>query len=338
MNGAESLVRSLVAGGIDTCFTNPGTSEMHMVAALEHTPEIRCLLTLFEGVATGAADGYARMTGKPACTLLHLGPGLANGVANLHNARRAQVPIVNVIGDHATFHLQHDAPLTSDIEGIAKPVSGWVRTSRARRMWGATRSMRLLRRGRRRDRLRRILWRRTRLGATAELWQRRRILRGRRCRRARRSSARRRCCVVASGRRFCWGTMRRMAVGLAAAGRIAAATGAKLLAPYPFTRLERGAGRATVERIPYIFEQAAELLKEFRRLILVGARVPYSYFAHPQKKASPVADGCEIFTLAREDEDCAGALEALAEALGSRNATDAGVAVAARPDRCRAAR
>ena len=130
MNGAESLVRSLVAGGIDTCFTNPGTSEMHMVAALERTPEIRCLLTLFEGVATGAADGYARMTGKPACTLLHLGPGLANGVANLHNARRAQMPIVNVIGDHATFHLQHDAPLTSDIEGIAKPVSGWVRTSR----------------------------------------------------------------------------------------------------------------------------------------------------------------------------------------------------------------
>jgi len=130
VNGAESLVRSLVAGGIDTCFTNPGTSEMHMVAALERTPEIRCLLTLFEGVATGAADGYARMTGKPACTLLHLGPGLANGVANLHNARRAQVPIVNVIVDHATFHLQYDAPLTSDIEGIAKPVSGWVRTSR----------------------------------------------------------------------------------------------------------------------------------------------------------------------------------------------------------------
>src|ERR1700742_635080 len=131
MNGAESLVRTLISGGVEICFTNPGTSAMHMVAALERADGIRCLLTLFEGVATGAADGYARMTGKPACTLLHLGPGLANGVANLHNARRAQTPIVNVIGDHATFHLQHDAPLTSDIEGIAKPVSAWVRTSRS---------------------------------------------------------------------------------------------------------------------------------------------------------------------------------------------------------------
>src|ERR1700743_2247134 len=130
MNGADSLVQTLLTGGVDTCFANPGTSEMHIVAGFDRVPEIRCLLTLFEGVATGAADGYARMAGKPACTLRHLGPGLANGVANLHNARRARVPIVNVIGDHATFHLQHDAPLTSDIEGIAKPVSGWVRTSR----------------------------------------------------------------------------------------------------------------------------------------------------------------------------------------------------------------
>src|SRR6201995_4270678 len=129
--GAHALIRTLVGAGVDTCFSNPGTSEIHFVAALDSMPEMRAILTLFEGVATGAADGYARMTGKPACTLLHLGPGLANGVANLHNARRAQGPIVNGIGDHATFHLQHDAPLTSDIEGIAKPVSGWVRTSRS---------------------------------------------------------------------------------------------------------------------------------------------------------------------------------------------------------------
>jgi acetolactate synthase-1/2/3 large subunit len=108
MNGAESLVRTLVAGGVEVCFTNPGTSEMHIVAALDHMPEMRCLLGLFEGVVTAAADGYARMAGKPACTLLHLGPGLANGVANLHNASRAQVPIVNIVGDHATYHLRHD--------------------------------------------------------------------------------------------------------------------------------------------------------------------------------------------------------------------------------------
>src|SRR6202795_306509 len=131
MNGAESLIRTLVSGGVDTCFTNPGTSEMHIVAALDRATGMRCVLALFEGVVTGAADGYARMTEKPACTLLHLGPGLANGVANLHNASRAQVPIVNIVGQHATYHLRHDTPLTSDIEALARPYSKWLRTSEA---------------------------------------------------------------------------------------------------------------------------------------------------------------------------------------------------------------
>src|SRR6266550_4558776 len=131
MNGAESLVRTLVMGEVDTCFTNPGTSEIHIVAALDRVPEMRCVLALFEGVVTGAADGYARMAGKPACTLLHLGPGFANGLANLHNASRAQVPIVNVIGQHATYHLQHDTPLTSDIEALARPYSKWLRSARS---------------------------------------------------------------------------------------------------------------------------------------------------------------------------------------------------------------
>src|SRR3984957_20565721 len=129
MNGAESLIRSLMAGGVDTCFTNPGTSEMHIVAALDRIQEIRCVLGLFEGVVTGGAAGYARMAEKPACTLLHLGPGLANGLANLHNASRAHVPIVNLVGQHAGYHLQHDTPLASDIEGIARPYSHWLRTS-----------------------------------------------------------------------------------------------------------------------------------------------------------------------------------------------------------------
>src|SRR5271169_2867993 len=131
MNGAESLVRSLVAGGVEVCFANPGTSEIHIVSALDKLPGMRCVLGLFEGVATGAADGYARMAEKPACTLLHLGPGLGNGLANLHNASRAQVPIVNLVGQHATYHLRHDTPLTSDIEGIACSYSKWVRTSAA---------------------------------------------------------------------------------------------------------------------------------------------------------------------------------------------------------------
>src|ERR1700704_6237629 len=129
MNGAESLVRTLVAGGVDVCFTNPGTSEMHFVAALDRVEGMRCVLGLFEGVVTGAADGYYRMKGTPASTLLHLGPGLANGLANLHNAKKANSGIVNIVGQHATYHIGYNAPLTSDIEGLARPMSSWVRTS-----------------------------------------------------------------------------------------------------------------------------------------------------------------------------------------------------------------
>ena len=129
MNGAESLVRTLVAGGVDVCFANPGTSEMHFVAALDRVEGMRCVLGLFEGVVTGAADGYFRMKGTPASTLLHLGPGLANGLANLHNAKKAQSGIVNIVGQHAVYHIGYNAPLTSDIEGLARPMSAWVRTS-----------------------------------------------------------------------------------------------------------------------------------------------------------------------------------------------------------------
>ena len=129
-NGAQALIRTLVDAGVTTCFTNPGTSEIHFVAELDSVPEMRAILTLFEGVATGAADGYARMADAPAATLLHLGPGLGNGLANLHNARRARVPVVNIVGDHATYHTQYDTPLQSDIETVARNVSAWVRTSR----------------------------------------------------------------------------------------------------------------------------------------------------------------------------------------------------------------
>src|SRR5256714_12389709 len=128
-NGAQALIRTLVNFGVTTCFTSPGTSEMHFVAALDSVPEMRAVLGLFEGVVTGAADGYARMADRPAATLLHLGPGLGNGLANLHNARRARVPLVNIVGDHATYHTQYDAPLQSDIETVARNVSPWVRTS-----------------------------------------------------------------------------------------------------------------------------------------------------------------------------------------------------------------
>src|SRR6202167_5062677 len=126
MNGAQALIRTLAETGVGVCFANPGTSEMHFVAALDTVPEMRGVLCLFEGVATGAADGYARIAGKPAATLLHLWPGLANGLANLHNARRANTPLVNLVGDHATYHKRFDPPLESDIESLAAPMSGWV--------------------------------------------------------------------------------------------------------------------------------------------------------------------------------------------------------------------
>jgi acetolactate synthase I/II/III large subunit len=129
MNGAQALIRTLVGSGVDVCFSNPGTSEMHFVAALDAVPEMHAVLCLFEGAATGAADGYGRMTGRPAATLLHLGPGLANGLANLHNARRAATPVLTVVGDHATYHKRFDAPLESDIDALAGSVSAWVRRS-----------------------------------------------------------------------------------------------------------------------------------------------------------------------------------------------------------------
>ncbi|MDQ3470016.1 MAG: thiamine pyrophosphate-binding protein, partial [Actinomycetota bacterium] len=139
MNGAQAMIRTLVDCGVTTCFANPGTSEMHFVAALDAVEEMRAVLGLFEGVATGAADGYARMTGTPAATLLHLGPGLGNGLANLHNARRAATPMVNIVGDHALGHARFDAPLQSDIDTVARNVSAWIgRPTSPAELGGAT--------------------------------------------------------------------------------------------------------------------------------------------------------------------------------------------------------
>src|SRR5580704_5001281 len=315
MNGAESLVRSLVAGGIDTCFANPGTSEIHLVAALDQVPEIRCVLGLFEGVVTGTADGYARMAEKPACTLVHLGPGLANGLANLHNARRAQVPIVNLIGQHATYHLRHDTPLTSDIETIARPVSKWLRTSGSASSAG-------------RDAAEAIIAARTAPGQIATLivpadvaWSEDGTVAALpallppplpataaidRTAVMLRSGLRTAILIAGNG---LYGK------GLTAAGRIAAATGAKLFAPYPVTRLERGAGIVPVERMQYVLEMGIEQLKEFRQLILVGASAPIAYFAYPGKDNAFASGKCNIHTLASPGEDYVGALEALENAL-----------------------
>jgi len=315
MNGAESLIRTLLAGGVEVCFTNPGTSEMHIVAALDRLPEMRCVLGLFEGVVTGAADGYARMAGKPACTLLHLGPGLANGLANLHNAGRAQVPIVNVVGQHATYHLRYDAPLTADIEGIARPYSKWLRTCYVASEIGRDGADAVLAAGRAPGQIATLIvpadvaWSEGGGIAAIPALPRAPIPAPETIERAAvmlRSGLR--TAILLAGSAL-------YGKGLAASGRIALATDSRLLSPYPFTRMERGAGAAIVERTPYILEQAVEKLKEFRQLILVGAPAPVSYFASPGKNSILTSPECQIHTLASPGEDYAGALDALAAAL-----------------------
>jgi acetolactate synthase I/II/III large subunit len=318
MNGAESLVRTLVAGGIEACFTNPGTSEMHIVGALDRAPKVRCVLCLFEGVVTAAADGYARMAEKPACTLLHLGPGLANGMANLHNAGRARVPLVNIVGDHATYHLAHDAPLTSDIEAIARPYSKWLRTARTAAEVGRDAAEAIAAARKAPGQIATLIvpadvaWNEG--GAAAQVMA------------ATRGAMPSRESIAHAGQMLESGERTAVVIagealygkGLKLAGEIAAASGATLFAPYPFARIARGAGTPRVERIPYVLEQAAERLKEFRKMILVGAQAPVAYFAHPAKNAVMTPPDCEIHTLAKPGEDYTGALEALASELPTR--------------------
>ncbi len=319
MNGAQAVVRTLVGCGVTTCFANPGTSEMHFVAALDAVPEMRGVLCLFEGVATGAADGFGRMAGRPAATLLHLGPGLANGLANLHNARRAHTPLLAVVGDHATYHKRFDAPLESDIDALAGSVSGWVRRSArsadapADAADGVAAAMRppgqvatlILPAD--------VTWtdgaepvvlapfpsaepspvppgRVTRaVGA----------LRGS-------GDAGRRCTILLGGT----GLTR---PAIEAASRISAATGAQVLAETFPARHERGAGIPAVDRLAYLVEFAASQLAGTRHLILAGAASPVSFFAYPGKPSTPLPAGCHVQVLAEPGDDVPGALTALAD-------------------------
>jgi acetolactate synthase I/II/III large subunit len=319
MNGAESLVRTLVAGGVDTCFANPGTSEMHFVAALDRVDGMRCVLVLFEGIATGAADGYARMAEKPAATLLHLGPGLANGLANLHNATKASSPIVNIVGDHATYHLNYDAPLTSDIEGAAKPFSGWVRTSP-----DATRVAA--------DGAAAIAAARTPPGqvatlilpadtawnegsgpaAVAEVPKRVRVSQDRIKDIAKALRSGEPAMVLLGGL-----ALRQR--GLDLAGRICAKTGAKIMAQTFVGRIERGAGRVPVDRLPYPVDQARATLAGLKHLVLVGSRIPVAFFAYPDKPSLMASEDTDFLTLARGEEDALDALEKLADELDAQS-------------------
>ena len=317
MNGAESLVRTLVDSDVEVCFTNPGTSEMHFVAALDKVDGMRAILGLFEGVVTGAADGYGRMAEKPACTLLHLGPGMGNGFANLHNAKRAATPIVNIIGDHATYHAQYDAPLASDIKGGAAPVSGWVHSSPSVHAVAA-------------DGARAVAAAMEPPGQVATLilpadtaWLE-----------AERAAPPlpRPTLAPVSGTAVdqiaeALGRNKKTAIlirgtglkeaGLEQAGRIAAKTGARLMCDTFAPRIQRGAGRVAVDRIPYFSEQIEEDLAGTEQLILVGAKPPVSFFAYPGKASWMTPEGCEILTLSHAHEDGAAALAAVADALGA---------------------
>ena len=318
VTGAEILVRTLVACGVDTCFTNPGTSEMHFVAALDRVEGMRCVLALFEGVATGAADGYARMTGRPASTLLHLGPGLGNGLANLHNAHRALSPVVNIVGEHATYHRQYDPPLHSNIAALAGVYSSWVQSVDSPRATAATAADAVAAALTPPGRISTLIlpadtaWSESNAppAATRAVPARVRVDEIR-VRAAADSLRKGHAALILNGPLL-------RSAPLEICGRIAAATGAELLAPTQVPRLERGAGRVFVDRIPYVIESALKRLHHLKHVVLVNARAPVAFFAYPGKPSLLLPPDCEVMTLADPAEDGLDAIERLADALGAR--------------------
>ena len=316
MNGAQALIRTLVDAGVDTCFTNPGTSEMHFVAALDDVPEMRGILGLFEGVVTGAADGYGRMADKPAATLLHLGPGLGNGLANLHNARRAGTPMVNVVGDHATDYGQ-DIFLSSDIGTVARNLGGWIGAPAHAGEVGPTAAEAVAAAVGPPGQIATLI-----LPADAS-WSEgggpgTPVAPG-----TRSTVAADRVEAVAALLRgddavaiLVGGSVTREA-GVRALSRVGAHTGAKVLCECFPTRLERGAGLPALERLGYLGEFVQMQLDGIRHLVLVDADAPASFFAYPDRATDLVPEGCEVHLLAGPADDGIAALEALAEAVGA---------------------
>ena len=322
MNGAEKLLETLVASGVDVCFSNPGTSEMQLVSAIGNNEGMRAILCLFEGVVSGAADGYARMSDKPALTLLHVGSGFSNSMANLHNAKRAHTPVVNIVGDHATYHLQYDAPLTSDVPAHANICSDWVKVSTSAddlaisgaqavqaSMTGAGKIATLI-------------------APANHAWEE-----------ATQTAAIQPLSVPASAPEsniteavdaLTNGKPSAILLGgralredcLAIAGRVAKTTGARLLSETFAARMQRGAGRCPVERLQYFSEQVTGQLAGLEQIILVGTQAPVSFFAYPGKESWLVPEGCEVHELANVDQDINAALETLADRLGAEMEAD----------------
>jgi acetolactate synthase-1/2/3 large subunit len=317
MNGAESLVRTLVKGGVDVCFANPGTSEMHFVAALDRVEGMRCVLGLFEGVVTGAADGYYRMKRTPASTLLHLGPGLANGLANLHNAKKANSGVVNIVGQHAVYHIEYNAPLTSDIEGLARPMSAWIRTSPDSKSVAKDGAAAIA--AARSSQIATLIlpadtaW--NEADGVAEVPED--------SQRASYSSQ----AIDTAAKILRGGGSENLLLltgsaltehGLALAARIAGKTGCKVMGQTYNPRMARGRGRFSIERIPYVIEQALPILKDFRNIVLVEANDPVAFFAYPNKPSMLKPEGCEVHRMTVGGENSVAALEALAGALGAK--------------------
>ncbi len=313
MNGAQALIRTLAGSGVNVCFSNPGTSEMHFVAALDAVRDVRGVLCLFEGTATGAADGYGRMAGRPASALLHLGPGLANGLANLHNARRARTPLVTVIGDHATYHKRHDAPLESDIESLAGSVSCWLRRSARGADVAADASDAVAAAMAPPGGIATLIlpadvsWSDGAEPASPRHVRSPGAAPGDAVDRAAAVLRSGEPCVLLLGGE---GTRR---AGLEAASRIRRATGARLLCETFPARYERGAGIPAVDRLAYLAEFAMAQLDGARHLVLAGAREPVSFFAYPGKPSSLVPGGCQVHVLGQPGDDVPGALTALAD-------------------------
>ena len=320
MNGAEALIRTLLNGGVDVCFTNPGTSEMHFVSALDRVDGMRAILVLYECVATGAADGYWRMADKPASTLLHLGPGLANGLSNIHNARKASSGIVNIIGEHASWHLKYDAPLASDIAGLARPLSHWVRSSANSHEVAKDASAAILEA--RQARIASLIlpgdsaWEESDGPvATPKPTQSGNGAPGPVDHAAKALLSGESSILIIGGR-----SIRGRALELA--GRIAGKTGATLATPFFSSRVERGAGRVPTFRIPYYVAPALEALKGFGHFVTVETREPLSFFAYPGKPSLLKPEGALVHDTCAPGGDGLATLEALADAVGAR-ASDA---------------
>lgn len=320
MNGAESLVRGLVGAGVNVCFTNPGTSEMHMVQAIDGVADMRAILVLFEGVATGAADGYARLKDMPACTLLHLGAGLGNGIANLHNARRASSPVVNVIGDHAGYHLHYDAPLTSNIKDIAQGVSVWIRSSATPEALGQDA----------RDAVAASLMPQPDgSGNTATLivpadcaWGSGHAVSGNRLAKTFNEITNDGVIEavdalgVGGGETILYLDGAALtAEGVQQAGRIAKKTGCRVYSTTFPARVEVGPGLFPVNQMPYFPEDVIAELEDAKRIVLAGAKAPVSFFAYPSTPSNLVPDGCDVVRLAHRNQDVALGLKRVADAL-----------------------